>query len=107
MNETINEFGFFEDEDVYFEFPISIEIDSWEKEQADSQYPGCSAGAEICDIVVAEQPQIEDVRKAIQLLSGDEKTSVFECNGIEYDLDFNNGVSISEWNNDVVLDSLV
>ena len=106
MNETITEVGFFEEEDMYFEFPIHVEIDSWEKERADSHFPGCSAGAEVCEVTVLEQPSIEDVREAIKLLSGDDKKSEFKCNGVEYELDYDEGILVSDWDNLDVLDSL-
>ena len=110
MSEKVTTYGYLDFEEGELEFPIELEIDTWDSEPAETgpeaQYPGCSAGADVCSIEVLTQPNIEDVRKAIRWLSGDEKVSVFEHAGVEYTLDYDMGVLMTDWDSDTVLSML-
>ena len=107
MSEKVTTYGYLDFEEGEIDVPIELEIDTWDAEPdatgPEAQYPGCSAGAEVSYVSLLERPNIEDVRKAIRWLSGDEKTSVFEHSGVEYTLDYDMGVLITDWDSDTVL----
>ena len=103
---VVTTYGYLDFEEGELEFDIEITFDAWGEEKPetgpDALYPGCDAGVSVSDITVTTQPDIETVRNAIRWLSGDDKISGFEHNGIEYILDYNKGVVFDDCDRDAV-----
>ena len=109
-------------EKVEFEIYLDVEgeeitigltayISSWPREMPEMEgstcvYPGCDAGSQVEDVWITANPDAESIVRAVDILSGDESTELYQ-NGVTFALDRYKGIAVDSFDADEVHDYLL